>query len=96
VRLKPTLFVSLQDILKIKTVESYEPQYHAIRNFREQDMLLIKQALERYQKYRNKSHRQALINLSDRVSERLALTEKPKDRIDFLKTVIKDYIVLTR
>lgn len=96
VRLNPTLYVSLNDILKINTTDNYEPKYPAIRNFRESDMLLIKQTLDRYAKFRNDAHRSAINELTSVVAERLNLNGSPNDEVHFLKTVIKDYIVLTR
>lgn len=96
VRLKPKLYVKLNDILKINTTENYEPAYPAVRNFRESDMLLMKQALERYYKFKNPAHRSALVELSERSAQLLELEEVPEKKIAFLKTLIKDYIVLTR
>lgn len=96
VKLNPTLNISLTDLQKINTLDNYEPKYLAIRNFKEKDMLLIKQTIERYQKYKNKAHKEAVIQLVDVVRDRLDIEEVPKKKILFLKTLIRDYIVLTR
>lgn len=96
VRLKPKLYVRLADILKINTIDNHEPQYPQVRNFREADMMLMKQTLERYYQYKNPAHRQAVIELSERAAEVIGLTEMPEKKITFVKTLIKDYIVLTR
>lgn len=96
VRLKPKLYVRLSDILKINSLDNYEPQFPAVRNFRESDMLLMKQTLERYYRFKNDAHKKAVVELSVKASEVLGLPEVPERKIAFVKTLIKDYIVLTR
>lgn len=96
VRLRPKLNVRLADILKINTIDTHTPQFPQVRNFRESDMMLMKQTLERYYMYKNPAHRQAVIELSERAAEVMGLTEMPEKKITFVKTLIKDYIVLTR
>lgn len=96
VKLSPSLNIGLHDLKKINTLENYKPQYTDIRNFKEEDMLLIKQTIERYQKYRNQAHREAIMELTEVLKEKLGLKTIPEGRIKFLKTLIRDYIVLTR
>ncbi|MFZ6051993.1 RDD family protein [Halocola ammonii] len=96
VRVRPKLKVSLKDILKINTKQNYEPVYPQIREFREEDMLLIKQTVDRFDKHKNEAHRDTVRELSERMAEQLELDEMPKEPKKFLKTLIKDYIVLTR
>jgi uncharacterized RDD family membrane protein YckC len=96
VRLNPQLHVSLADILKINTKDDYEPKYPAIRAFRESDMLLIKQTIDRYNEYKNDSHRDAIEDLVILIKERLNIVEEIPNQVQFLRTLIKDYIVLTR
>lgn len=96
VRLRPTLQVSLKDILKINTKDNYVPVYPEIRNFREEDLLLIKQSMDRFKKHRNPAHRAAINELSESLKAKLGAEVEPRDNIKFLKTLIKDYIVLTR
>jgi len=96
VRLKPRLKFNLHDILKINSIQDYEPIYPQIRKMSEQDMLLIKRTISRYNLYKNDAHIIAVNELVNRLTEILELQEPPKDKIVFLKTLIKDYIVLTR
>ncbi len=86
----------LNDIEKISTLDEYEPQYAQVRQLNEDDMLLIKNIIMRVQKYPNQAHQDALNRLITDLMLRLDINEKPRDKIDFLKTLIKDYIVLTR
>jgi hypothetical protein len=66
------------------------------KHFKESDMLLVKTIIARYKKYPNKAHGEALTNAVLRFSKLLELEEIPKNKIEFLKTLLKDYVVLTR
>lgn len=96
VKSSPKLFVSLKDVLKINTKDTYEPVYPMVRNFKEADVLLMKQTLERYKQFRNEAHREALSMLVEKLTALLELPQPPADKEKFVRTVIKDYIVLTR
>jgi uncharacterized RDD family membrane protein YckC len=96
VRINNRSTISLKDILKIDTRQNYVPQYPAISNFREEDILLIKQTIERYHQFRNRAHKEAILLLSDTLKKKLEITEPITEHIKFLKTLVKDYIVLTR
>jgi hypothetical protein len=96
IRIRQNRRFKLEDILRINTLEDYEPQYPAVRQLSEQDMLLVKNVVNRYQTYHNPAHRQAVEELVDRLQELLHIEETPPDKIGFLKTLIRDYIVLTR
>jgi len=88
--------ISLVDILKIETRNNYQPEFPQIINFREEDIILIKTSIDRYNKFRNQAHKNALMVLTQNISKKLGVDEPQQDRIKFLKTLIKDYIVLTR
>jgi hypothetical protein len=88
--------ISLKDILNIDSRKSYEPKYPQISQFPESDILLIKQSIERYQKYKNEAHKKAILLLCQKLKDRMELSDIGPDKIGFLKTLIKDYIVLTR
>lgn len=87
----------LVDILKINTLEDYQPQYPEVKQLSEKDMLLIKSVIARQLNYANAAHDKAIQELVDRVCHLLEIAPPaPKDRIPFLKILIRDYIVLTR
>ncbi len=96
IKLRSKFHLKLSDIKKISTLEDHEVTYPAIRQFSEKDMLLIKSVISRYNKYRNESHRNAVKSTVTHMMEKLEIKERPKDSIKFLKTLITDYIVLTR
>jgi uncharacterized RDD family membrane protein YckC len=89
----------LLDILNISTLDNYTPQYAQVKQLSEEDMLLIKNVIIRYQRYGNYAHYEAVNELFEHLIKVLNITVKadtPQSKIDFLKMLIKDYIVLTR
>jgi len=96
VRVPSRLPFLLRDVLRIESLEAYEPQYPAVRQISEQDMLLVKTTLSRYKSFPNSAHRQAVRRMAARMGELLGLEEVPADKTEFLKTLIRDYVVLTR
>lgn len=96
VKLNPSMSIGLKDILRIDSKKNYAPQFPMIKNFREEDIILIKQALERNKKYNNDAHHDALVDLANIMATKLDVSPVPTDKVTFLRTLIKDYIVLTR
>lgn len=96
IRVKHQQRFQLEDILKISSIENYQPIYPEVRRLSEQDMLLIKHLIARYRQYKNLAHAKAVNEATKRLAEVLEVEEPTRDKIDFLKTLIRDYIVLTR
>ncbi len=96
IKARPTRSFRLEDILRISSLDDYEPRYPNVRQLAEADMLLIKTALGRYERYPNAAHRAAIDELVAVIGERAGLYPQGQHKVDFLKTLIRDYIVLTR
>jgi uncharacterized RDD family membrane protein YckC len=96
IKLRPSSEFSITDILNIKSSKGYEPTYPSIVQMTDEDMLLIKNAMERLKKNPNDAHKDLVRQLAQLTSDRLGLTEVPDKKISFLKTALQDYIVLTR
>lgn len=96
IRLNPANQKDLKDVLNISTTENYTPTYLEIKHFQEEDILLIKKLITQHRKYPNKAHREALIMAAKKFSELLELEAVPKNKLVFLETLLKDYVVLTR
>ena len=96
VKVVPKMNLTLNDILAIHRQNNYVPQYMSARKLQEEDALLIKAALERYRKFRNPAHEEALDLLMLRVRKILDLEHVQGDPIRFLQTVLQDYVILTR
>lgn len=96
IRLQPSVHLTLNDILKIQSRETYQPVYVQAKYLAEDDVILIKNTIERFRKYRNTAHTEAVSELSGKIKALLEVRDSPADNIKFLQTVINDYIVLTR
>lgn len=86
----------LHDILNISTLQNYSPTYLKVRQFRDQDMIFIKNVLDRHQRYRNQAHDEVVEDLVTHLMPLLEIDVRPLNRLEFLKTLLRDYIVLTR
>lgn len=96
VKLNTTNMFNLNDILNISTIENYEPEYTEIKNISENDMLVVKNALLRHRNNPSTNNVSMIETLAAKMAKLLDVKEKPANNIEFLKTLIKDYIVLTR
>lgn len=96
IRLNPSVSYSIKDILTIKTSENYEPQYHTVTRFTDEDMLLIKNAIDRVRQFPNQPHKKLVLELAAQCQTMLGIDDVPKNKLAFLKTLLQDYIVLTR
>lgn len=96
VKRTPRMQLSLKDILDIHAQGSYTPQYTQAKQLQEEDVLLIKSALARYQRYGNEAHADAVSLLAARIAGVLRLDAVPRDSKAFLQVVLKDYVILTR
>lgn len=85
----------LDGVLSMDKLKSYEPAYPGVVQFKEEEMLLIKETLERYLLIRNKSHNDAFLLLIQKIEGQLGIAA-PKDKVQFLRTLIKDYVSMTR
>lgn len=96
VKLAPKMYLSLNDILALHSNTSYQPQYLQARQLLEEDALLIKNTLDRFRKYDNDAHVEALDMLAKQIAGILHMNERPGDNQKFLESVLKDYVMLTR
>ncbi|HSZ71714.1 MAG TPA: RDD family protein, partial [Cytophagaceae bacterium] len=96
VKERPSFNLSLAVLLNKKTINEYQPQYPSVVHMSEEDVLFIKEVLERYRKYKNEAHREALKILADKMKVKLGITNTVGRYDEFLLTLIKDYVVLTR
>lgn len=88
---------SLEKIVQIRTLDTYTPQYPAVKNLAERDILLVKTLLDRHKQYPNKAHFDLIDTTAQTLENQLHIKNNtPQNPILFLKTLIDDYIVLTR
>jgi len=96
IKLSPSTKYSIKDILTIKSKKNYEPKYPQVIRLTDEDMLLIKNAIDRFRKYPTPAYKKLLIQLAKDSADELAIGEVPKNKVTFLRTLLQDYIVLTR
>lgn len=96
IKVKDTQLYSLKDVLSIKNSDNHIPTYPNAIRFSDEDMLLIKNTILRVQRYPNQANKDFAIQLADETARLIGLQETPPKRMEFLKTVLQDYVVLTR
>jgi len=96
VKMVPKVDLTLHDLLAIHNSVKQAPQYLQAKKLNEEDALLIKQTLDRYHKYNNDAHDEALEQLAQRIKTVLDIEDDGGNTTIFLQTVLQNYIVLTR
>lgn len=96
IKVKDTQLYNLKDVLSIKNSDNHVPTYPNVIRFSDEDMLLIKNTILRVQRYPNQANKDFAIELADETARLMGLQETPPKRMEFLKTVLQDYVVLTR
>lgn len=97
IKLAPKMNLKLADLLAIRSQDSYKPLFPQAKQLEETDVLLIKTTLERYRQFRNKAHGEAVTLLSEKISATLGTAPPAGEaKLQFLQTVLNDYVVLTR
>ena len=86
----------LEDILNIESLEKYAPQYPEVKKLSDEDMLVIKNVIRRYQLFDNPAHAEIVNDLVEKLSKLLDIPAPTSNKLEFLRTLLKDYIVLTR
>lgn len=98
IKLRPTLKYSLKDVMSIKTSNEYTPVHLQVTKFSEDEMLYVKNCVDRSRRYPNVASRKLLNELTQKICAQLNIKEVPEPRkqVDFLRSIIQDYVVLTR
>ncbi|UII26151.1 RDD family protein [Fulvivirga maritima] len=96
IKIRPSQKLQFSDIIRINSIDNYEPKFPDVRRFSEENMLLIKNVIDRHKKFPNPAHRKALQEMAKSAKERLYVDHVMMSDAEFLKTLINDYVVLTR
>lgn len=96
VRLDPKMHLSLNQLLSIDTIAKYKPKHLKITMLNDTDMLIVKNVLERCMKYSNQAHFEVLRKTLSTIEDKTGIKCDTPNKFDFLKNLLKDYIVLTR
>lgn len=87
--------IKLSNLLKLNDQVKYIPVYPEVLRFDEETILIVKEVLKKHLKYPNIAHQKAFDLLIEKMATELNL-KVPKNKVEFLKTLLKDYIMLTR
>lgn len=87
---------SLKTILGIKNRESHVPTYQNVVRFTDEDVMLIKNTLQRLSTSPSDETKKFAVELAHETAKLIGLPETPERKAEFLRTVLTDYVVLTR
>ena len=96
IKIKPDFYVTLNDLLSIKTLDTSAIEYPNIVVFNDHEMLLIKQLIDRQKKFPNEAHMVLIKNTAKTVATRLGLDNYPGDARLFLSKALSEYVTITR
>lgn len=91
----PEQIIPLEKVIKIDARER-EIQYPEVINLAEQEVVLIKDILDRHRKDKNENSRKAVLLLSHKVAQNIGVNIKGLNKETFLKNIIKDYVSMSR
>ncbi len=87
--------VSLSKILNLNMQKKYEPSFPEVIKLTENEVLIIKETLDRFKKNKTEGHTKAITNLCDKIHKTLGIAV-PENKTYFLTTIIRDYVFITR
>ena len=86
----------LSRLNQLEELSKDEVVYNEVLVFSEEDMLFIKNAINEYTKYKDEIRAQVIRSLVEKALLKMDLKIEVKNKIAFLKQLIKDYVILTR
>ena len=96
IRARSRALYRLDDILNIKTVDDHEVAFPGAVDLDIALALLLKELIVRWERHKTDDLRELLDDTARRVAAALGLETVPQRRLEFLRQVLRDYIVLTR
>lgn len=88
--------MTLQNLLSLHKTKDYQVTYPQVLRLREEHLLLVKETLSKNLRIANEAHQEALRLLVDKLQKELKVKVPKNGGEKFLKTLLQDYIVLTR
>lgn len=89
--------MSMERLGQLDALDKYTPKFPAILQYTEDDMLVLKEVLERYLKYKSPGSKLVMQELLVKINDDIGIARPPKLKPEnFIKTLIKDYVALTR
>lgn len=91
----PKTLLNVKDLLNIQAAGS-AVKFEGVSQYTDDDMLIVKQTIDRSERYNNASHKEAVNELAERIRKQLGIKETKMSDLEFLRKVLQDYIVITR
>jgi uncharacterized RDD family membrane protein YckC len=95
VKSKNEMHISL-NTLEVLNEKKVNFLYPTIAQFSDYDMLVVKKALERFKKYQTDENYDVIYDLSEKITQVLQVKNDFKDKVRFLESILKEYILITR
>ncbi len=97
VRIQNRRAIYLADVLHLSSMSSHTVTYPQVRRLNEADLLFTKMVLSRWSQYPNDAHWEVAEQLAQRLAALLQVPPPaPEKTYDFLETLLRDYVALTR
>ena len=97
IKLKSDFIIKLEDLEKMfEASDSYEANYPEVVQFNDTEMLALKELMKRYTTKPNRAHTKLLNEAATSLGQKLGINKIPSDKMVFLQSVLKDYVMLTR
>jgi uncharacterized RDD family membrane protein YckC len=96
IRKKSSQNYTLRNVLAIKSQDNYQTTYDHVIHFTDEDMMLIKNTIQRVEQHPSPATKQFAVELAHQTARSIGLPETPAKKLEFLRTVLMDYVVLTR
>ena len=88
--------IGVDSLKKLSTNQPKVWSYPKVEMYEDHEMLLIKQAVIRYEKYPSPNNRKNLYTLANKIRQDLRIDKTNQSEPEFLKDVLKEYVQLTR
>lgn len=87
---------NLSDVLKLRNTDTHEVKYPQVIRFTDEDMMFVKSVLMRISKKPSKPTIDLAREVCDEAARLMNIEPITSNRTEFLKTILTDYVVLTR
>jgi len=95
IQLSPYNNITLNNMQQLDH-QGVEIHYPQVRQYTDQDMLLVKQSIQRYYRDKHPANEKMIYDLAIRISTDLNIPIRKQAPLDFLKAILSEYILLTR
>ena len=87
---------SVAQLQRIKSKDDYQPRYPAVIRLSEDDVLVLKELINRSTKFGGIVYQDLAKKTAQRMEQLLMVTRQETNAIEFLKVLVREYVILTR